>query len=208
VILPSCESLRPPADDGPEQALDRLPDPLPDAAPGDGPAPPEARVRAQDALVLIREDPRAPRWEEALDQLLRVWRIYPSKKLAGWIAKCAIEVERTSLAIDAYERFLESGAHDNSLRHELDERIKPLLRNAVIVHLSKLQANSSLEDTIADASQRSTKARFTPTSRAVSLRVRPGHHVFQSSQTVAWEVDLSAGTEVRHAFIPVAQPCR
>lgn len=206
-MLPPCESLRPPADDGPEAVLDRLPEPLPDAAPGDGPSPPEALARAREAMTLIH-DPAGARWDLALDQLLRVWRMYPSKKLAGWVARCAIELKRYNLAIDAYERFLESHTKESDFTRELEAKIKVLTRSAVTVHLTHLTPNQWLEDTITVPGEAPIVLNFTPTSGAAVVRVPPGHHVFRDPERKPWEVDLAPGADVRHELLPVERPCR
>src|SRR5215470_10538239 len=68
--------------------------------------------RAFAAGVILLKDPDGAKYEEALAQFNKAYRLTGSWKALGNVALCSMKLERDGEAVAAYEKYLTEGAKE------------------------------------------------------------------------------------------------
>jgi hypothetical protein len=175
------------------------------------PAPSEDAKRAFAAGVILLKDPDGAKYEDALTQFNKAYRLSKSWKVLGNIGLCSLKLERDGEAIAAYEKYLAQGGKDI----EADERVQverdlaALKAQVVEVRLDLPGGSARVLDERAPSQGARITNEYPVAPPAVRLGLHPGRHVITlrlANGDVKWETNLEPSASVSHRFDPVAQP--
>jgi hypothetical protein len=173
--------------------------------------PIEEAKRAFSAGVILLKDPDGAKYEDALVQFNKAYRLSGSWKALGNVALCSMKLERDGEAIAAYEKYLAQGGKevDADERAQIERDLAALKAQVVQVHLEVPQGASRLVDERANAHGRVLNE-YPLGSGQVQLGIHPGHHVMTmrlaTGGELRWDVDLVPSTTVTHKFESAAAP--
>jgi hypothetical protein len=162
------------------------------------------------AGVLLLEDPKVPRYEEAYREFKEAFAASPSYKILGNLGICAMKLERDEEAINAFERYLaEVTDLDAAERAQIEKDLVTLRTGVVHVNLASDPPGAMIIDVrIPVQGERVTNA-YGPLTEPMRLGIHQGHHRITARlpgrADVDWEVEASGdiGTHV-FTFAPPA----
>ncbi|MFO0661549.1 MAG: hypothetical protein U0165_17210 [Polyangiaceae bacterium] len=201
VIPPPCRNVRP-AQDASETTIDALPTSTVALEKVDESQRQEAKALFQNATVLLSQERHSA--PEALDLLLRAWRVFPTYKLTLPIAEAAYVVERFGLALDARAHFL-AEAKPNE-RQRMSPALQSLEKELALVHIVGVEPGSSIQD-IRTAEPSPHELNYPITSTRSLLRVKPGIHRFRGPQSTHVELTIHSGDDVVVDLTPTLPAC-
>jgi hypothetical protein len=175
-------------------------------------APPnEEAKRAFSAGVILLKDPDGAKYEEALAQFNRAYRLSGSWKVLGNIGLCSLKLERDGEAIAAYEKYLAQGAKeiDADERGQVERDLAALKAQLVLVRVEVPAGASRLTDERTSAQGARILNDYPLTSTTAELGLHPGQHVITvrlASGSAKWEVKLDPATTLAHRFESAAAP--
>jgi len=167
----------------------------------------EARQRF-DAGVGFLQDPDGARYEPALGEFMAAYQASPSWKILGNLGLCALKLERQSLAIDAYKRYLAEG------KDEIDpEEQKQIARDIqllesgsspVVLTMSGGDAEVELVDKRikADGSMAINTYRIAA-GDSLDVLLAAGQHQMSARSgdlSASWEANLEPRQAAEHTF--------
>jgi hypothetical protein len=170
-----------------------------DAAPG------EEAKRAFSAGVILLKDPDGAKYDDALVQFNKAYRLSGSWKALGNVGLCSMKLERDGEAIAAYEKYLAQGGKevDAEERGQIERDLAALKAQVVQVHIELPQGATRLADERANAHGRVLNE-YPLGSSSIQLGMHPGHHLMTvrlaSGSDLRWDVDLAPSTTVSHKF--------
>jgi hypothetical protein len=172
-------------------------------------APNEEAKRAFSAGVILLKDPDGAKYEDALIQFNKAYRLSGSWKALGNIGLCSLKLERDGEAITAYEKYLADGAKeiDADERAQVGRDLAALKAQVVDVRLEYPPGASRLTDERTSAQGGKIVNEYTLTSAHAKLGLHPGQHLVTlrlAQGDVKWEVRLDPSTSVSHRFDPPA----
>jgi hypothetical protein len=157
------------------------------------------------AGVSYLKDPDGARYEEAYQAFKAAYAESPSWKILGNLGIAAMKLERDKEAIDAFEKYLKEGGTelDESERAQFQRDLHTLRTGVVKVTISTTPGNVLLVDEHLKSSGTITN-RYEVKDGKVELGLRAGRHRITARvsgyEEGKWEVDLSPGSSVDHAF--------
>ncbi|HEX9295970.1 MAG TPA: hypothetical protein VF881_09040 [Polyangiaceae bacterium] len=175
--------------------------------------PSEEARRAFSAGVILLKDPDGAKYEEALSQFNRAYRLSGSWKVLGNIGLCGLKLERDGEAIAAYEKYLAHGAKEIDIeeRAQVERDLAALKAQVVQIHVEFPIGASRLTDERTSAHGARLVNEYPLTSTSIDLGLHPGQHVITlrfASDVAKWEVKLDPATTVAHRFEPVQAATR
>src|SRR5262245_38344885 len=176
---------------------------------GGEPGPSEEAKRSFAAGVILLKDPDGAKYEDALTQFTKAYRLSNSWKVLGNIGLCSLKLERDGEAIAAYEKYLTQGRAeiDAEERAQVERDLAALRAQLVKVKVEHPAGASRLTDERTTAQGARVVNDYALASTSAELGVHPGQHVisvrFAEGET-KWEVKLEPGTTVVHRFEPPA----
>ncbi len=196
------------------------PAPLPGAPGAPSTSPPNAPARARSdvtiseesrrhfrAGVLLLEDPKTPRYEEAYREFKDAYAGSPSYKILGNLGLCAMKLERDDEAIQAYERYLQEGGSDldPADRAQIERDLDTLRAGVVHVVLSSDPPGALVNDVRIPVQGEPVTNAYGPLAAPTRVGIRQGHHRITARVAgradVTWEFDTSGGDMGEHPFV-------
>jgi hypothetical protein len=177
---------------------------------GADPAPSEDAKRAFAAGVILLKDPDGAKYEDALTQFNKAYRLSKSWKVLGNIGLCSLKLERDGEAIAAYEKYIAQGGKeiDADERSQVERDLAALKAQVVDVRLELPEGGSRISDERTPAQGAHISNEYAVAPPSARLGLHPGRHVvtlrLASGGDVKWEVNLEPSTSVSHKFEPVA----
>ncbi len=165
----------------------------------------EARQHFNAGVALLR-DPDGARYEEAYREFKVAYQMSGSWKVLGNLGLTAMKLERDGEAIDAFERYLTEGRKeiDAAERAEIERDVATLKSSAVTVVLRFVPTDAALTDERTPVQGAPIRNRYQSEGGALSLKVRPGHHVMTAvvsgKPPLVFEFDAEPGTTQEHQF--------
>jgi hypothetical protein len=165
----------------------------------------EARQHFNAGVALLR-DPDGARYEEGYREFKVAYELSGSWKVLGNLGLAAMKLERDGEAIQAFERYLAEGRSeiDGAERADIERDLATLKSSAVTVTLRFVPAGAAVTDERTPVQGAPVRNRYQSQGGALTLRVRPGHHlitaVSQGKATLTFEFDAEPGTAKEHEF--------
>jgi hypothetical protein len=177
-------------------------------------APNEEAKRAFAAGVILLKDPDGAKYEDALNQFNKAYRLSGSWKALGNVGLCSLKLERDGEAIAAYEKYLAEGGKeiDGDERAQVGRDLAALRAQVVEVHLEYPAGASRIVDERISAQGARIVNDYALGGVAGKLGLHPGQHLVTlklAQGEAKWEVKLDPGTSASHRFevpSPVASP--
>src|SRR5258706_8564444 len=115
---------------------------------GAEPGPSEEAKRAFAAGVILLKDPDGAKYEDALTQFTKAYRLSKSWKVLGNIGLCSLKLERDGEAVAAYEKYLAQGGKeiDGEERAQVERDLAALKAQVVDVALEFPEGGSRVLD--------------------------------------------------------------
>ncbi len=169
----------------------------------DGPAAEEGRSAFRAGVILLK-DPDGAKYEEALAQFKKAYKLLGSWKVLGNLGLCAMKVERDGEAIEAYEKYLASGGKeiDADERVQVERDLAALKAQVVKVHLDLPSSPAKVSDDRTTTQGAHVLNEYEGSGTSLDLALHPGHHAIRAAASGApsWEVTLNPGSSVSHRF--------
>jgi hypothetical protein len=170
-----------------------------------GAAPNEEAKRAFSAGVILLKDPDGAKYEDALAQFNKAYRLSGSWKVLGNIGLCSLKLERDGEAISAYEKYLAEGGKEieSDERTQVERDIVALKAQVVRVQVDLPAGASRIVDERTSAQGARIVNEYAVTASHSELGLHPGHHVLTARLAGAeakWDVNLDPATAVSHRF--------
>jgi hypothetical protein len=165
----------------------------------------EARQHFNAGVALLR-DPDGARYEEAYREFKVAYDLSSSWKVLGNLGLTAMKLERDGEAIQAFERYLAEGRRDidSAERADIERDLATLKSSAVTVTLRFVPADAAVTDERTPVQGAPVRNRYQSQGGALTLRVRPGHHVMTAVITgkpaLTFEFDAEPGAAKEHEF--------
>jgi hypothetical protein len=162
----------------------------------------EAKLYFRNGVELIQSSP--PNYQDAYYQFKLAYEKSKSWKVLGNLGLCSFKLERDGEALDAYNQYLKSGGNDidPEERKQLERDVLLITGNSAAVSLTSSVADVEVIDARAGTSVPPQTYKFQGTGLA--LRLRAGTHTLTATtpdgKQERWEVNLSPGKTVEHAF--------
>ena len=162
----------------------------------------EAKLYFRNGVELIQGSP--PNYQDAYYQFKLAYEKSKSWKVLGNLGLCSFKLERDGEALDAYNQYLKSGGNDidPEERKQLERDVLLITGNSAAVSLTSSVADVEVIDARAGTSVPPQTYKFQGTGLA--LRLRAGTHTLTATtpdgKQERWEVNLSPGKTVEHAF--------
>lgn len=180
---------------------------LPPAPAGEVEVGDEARQRFEAGVGFL-QDPDGARYEPALGEFLAAYQASPSWKILGNLGLCALKLERQSLAIEAYERYLAEGKDeiDPEEQKQIAKDIQLLKSGSTTVTLSASGSDGEVElidkRVKADGSMAINTYKIAPGASLEVLMAAGQHQMTARSGelTASWEVGLQPRQATDHTF--------
>jgi serine/threonine-protein kinase len=176
---------------------------------GADPAPSEEAKRAFNAGVILLKDPDGAKYEDALTQFNKAYRLTKSWKVLGNIGLCSLKLERDGEAIAAYEKYLSQGGRDIDVdeRAQVERDLAALKAQVVDVRLELPEGSSRVLDERSPAQGAHISNEYAVAPPAARLGLHPGRHLVTlrlANGDVKWDVNLEPSASVSHRFEPIA----
>jgi hypothetical protein len=176
---------------------------------GADPAPSEEAKRAFNAGVILLKDPDGAKYEDALTQFSKAYRLSKSWKVLGNIGLCSLKLERDGEAIVAYEKYLSQGGRDIDAeeRAQVERDLAALKAQVVDVRLELPEGSSRVLDERSPAQGAHISNEYAVAAPAARLGLHPGRHLITlrlANGDVKWDVNLEPSASVSHRFEPIA----
>jgi hypothetical protein len=173
--------------------------------------PNEEAKRAFSAGVILLKDPDGAKYEEALAQFNRAYRLSGSWKVLGNIGLCSLKLERDGEAMSAYEKYLAQGGKeiDADERAQVERDLAALRAQIVHLHVEVPAGASRLTDERTSAQGARIVNDYPLTTTVADLGLHPGVHVITArlaSGDARWEVKLDPAMTLSHRFEASAAP--
>jgi hypothetical protein len=165
----------------------------------------EARQHFNAGVALLR-DPDGARYEEAYREFKVAYDLSSSWKVLGNLGLTAMKLERDGEAIQAFERYLAEGRKeiDAAERADIERDLATLKSSAVNVTLRFVPTDAAVTDERTPVQGAPVRNRYQSQGGALTLRVRPGHHlitaVSEGKPALTFEFDAEPGTTKDHEF--------
>jgi hypothetical protein len=167
----------------------------------------EARRQFQAGVNLL-DDPDGARYEEAYHAFQKAYALSKSPKVLGNIGFCSMKLERDGEAIDAYSAYLRDSKDIDPRERAQIERDLATLASTVATFKATLKkpagANAVLIDTREQTRGAPIVNSYPLTGTEVSIRVRPGRHVFKvkgdGGESIVHEVTMEPASMKAHEF--------
>lgn len=165
----------------------------------------EARQHFNAGVALLR-DPDGARYEEAYREFKVAYDISGSWKVLGNLGLTAMKLERDGEAIQAFERYLAEGKKeiDAAERADIERDLATLKSSAVTVTLRFVPSDAAVTDERTPVQGAPVRNRYQSQGGALTLLVRPGHHVITAVTSgkppLVFEFDAEPGTAQQHEF--------
>ncbi|MDB4993649.1 MAG: hypothetical protein JWM74_1081 [Myxococcaceae bacterium] len=155
------------------------------------------------AGVLLLEDPKVPRYEEAYREFKEAFAASPSYKILGNLGICAMKLERDDEAIAAFERYLaEMTDLDAAERAQIEKDLVTLRTGVVHVAVTSDPPGAIVIDVRIPVQGDRVTNSYGPLTEPTRLGIHQGHHRMTARlpgrADVDWEVEASGdlGTHV------------
>jgi hypothetical protein len=171
----------------------------------DVPISEEARTHFAAGVVLL-QDPKAPRYEDAYREFKAAYAASPSYKILGNLGLCAMKIERDAEAIDAYEKYLKEAGPDllPAEREQAERDLLALKTGVVRVTVSSDPPGASMVDVRTPVEGTDVRNAYGEAKAPLALGLRRGHHVITARlagyQDQQWEFETSGTTLPPHVF--------
>ena len=177
---------------------------------GGEPGPSEEAKRAFAAGVILLKDPDGAKYEDALTQFTKAYRLSKSWKVLGNIGLCSLKLERDGEAIAAYEKYLAQGGKeiDGDERAQVERDLAALKAQVVDVALEFPEGGSRVLDERTPAQGARILNEYPVAPPNARLGLHPGRHVITlrlANGDAKWEVNLDPATSVSHRFESMAK---
>jgi hypothetical protein len=165
----------------------------------------DARRHFNAGVALLR-DPDGARYEEAYREFKLAYELSSSWKVLGNLGLTAMKLERDGEAIQAFERYLAEGRKeiDAAERADIERDLGTLKASAVTVTLTFKPTDAALTDERSPVQGAPIRNRYQSSGGALTLQVRPGHHVMtavaQGKPPQTFEFDAEPGSSQSHVF--------
>jgi hypothetical protein len=174
-------------------------------------APKEEAKRAFSAGVILLKDPDGAKYEEALAQFDKAYRLSGSWKVLGNIGLCSLKLERDGEAISAYQKYLAEGGKeiDAEERAQVERDLAALKEQVVHVRIDLPAGASRLVDERTSAQGGHIINEYALATTVAELGLHPGHHYISvrlPSGEAKWEVNLDPSAAVSHKFEATSGP--
>jgi hypothetical protein len=171
----------------------------------------EEAKRAFSAGVILLKDPDGAKYEEALAQFDKAYRLSGSWKVLGNIGLCSLKLERDGEAITAYEKYLTEGGKeiDADERAQVERDISALKAQVVHLHVELPPGATRLFDDRTSAQGTHVVNEYAFGAPAADLGLHPGRHALSvrlATGEVKWDVNLEPSATASHRFEPAASP--
>jgi len=149
--------------------------------------------------VALLQDPAGPRYEEAYRAFQAAYADSPSPKILGNLALCAMNLERDSEAIDAYQRYLAEVADIDAEERAQIERDLQVLRGSVVpIELAVAPPQATVIDERIPARGERVTNRYSAAQGRLAIGIRAGHHRIRVEHpgyhSATWELEAVYGT--------------
>lgn len=167
----------------------------------------EARRQFQAGVNLL-DDPDGARYEEAYHAFKKAYELSKSPKVLGNIGFCSMKLERDGEAIDAYASYLRDSKDIEPRERAQIERDLATLSSTVATFKATLKKPAGASAVLIDTREQTRGApivnSYPFTGTEVSIRVRPGRHVFKvkgdDGESVIHEITLEPTSTKAHEF--------
>jgi hypothetical protein len=174
----------------------------------DVPITEEARMHFAAGVVLL-QDPKAPRYEEAYREFKAAYAAASSYKILGNLGLCAMKIERDAEAINAYETYLKEAGPELTAqeREQIRRDLLTLKAGIVQVTVSSNPPGATFVDVRTPIEGTDVRNTYGPVLTPLTLALRRGHHVMTARmagyQDQRWEFDASGTTLPARVFVMV-----
>jgi hypothetical protein len=171
----------------------------------DVPITEEARTHFAAGVVLL-QDPKAPRYEDAYREFKAAYAASPSYKILGNLGLCAMKIERDAEAIDAFEKYLKEAGTEltQGEREQMQRDLLTLKTGVVRVTVSSNPPGASIVDVRTPIEGNDIRNAYGEAAKPLDLGVRRGHHVITARLAgyvdQQWEFEASGTTLPPHVF--------
>jgi hypothetical protein len=165
----------------------------------------EARTHFAAGVVLL-QDPKAPRYEEAYREFKTAYAASPSYKILGNLGLCAMKIERDAEAIHAYETYLKEAGPEVSpeQRAQVERDLLALKAGVLDVTVSSDPPGASIIDSRTPVEGPDVRNSYGSILTPTTLGLRHGHHVIVARLPgyldQQWEFDATESTAPPHVF--------
>ncbi len=181
--------------------------PAPATPPPDDPQMAEARRQFQAGVNLL-DDPDGARYEEAYHAFQKAYELSKSPKVLGNIGFCSMKLERDGEAIDAYAAYLRDSKDIDPRERAQIERDLSTLSSTVATFKATLKSSVGANAVLVDTREQTRGApvvnSYTFSGTELSVRVRPGRHVFkvkgEGGESIVHEVTMEPASSKTHQF--------
>lgn len=157
------------------------------------------------AGVNLMQDPDGARYGEAFVEFRRAYQDSPSWKILGNLGICAMKLERTGEAIEAFEKYLEEGGESLSAseRAQVQRDLETLRTSVTWLTVSSVPEGATVLDRRIPLAGRPVENRYSALSAARRIGVRNGRHemtvTLEGYDPVTWSFEANGG-ELEHVF--------
>jgi hypothetical protein len=165
----------------------------------------EARTHFAAGVVLL-QDPKAPRYEEAYREFKTAYAASPSYKILGNLGLCAMKIERDAEAISAYETYLKEAGPEVTAeqRAQVQRDLLALKAGVVEVTVSSDPPGASIIDSRTPVEGPDVRNSYGSILTPTTLGLRHGHHLIVARLAgyldQQWEFDATESTAPPHVF--------
>jgi hypothetical protein len=164
------------------------------------------------AGVLLLEDPKTPRYEEAYREFKEAFRASPSYKILGNLGICAMKLERDDEAIAAFEKYLaEVTDLDAEERAQIEKDLVTLRTGVVHVDVASDPPGAMIRDERVPVQGERVTNSYGPLDGPTRLGIHQGHHRMTARlpgrPDVEWEIEATGRDVGSHVFTfaPIAE---
>lgn len=157
------------------------------------------------AGVNLMQDPDGARYGEAFVEFRRAYQDSPSWKILGNLGICAMKLERTGEAIEAFEKYLEEGGENLSPeeREQVQRDLETQRTSVTWLTVSSVPEGATLLDRRIPLAGSPVENRYSALAGPRRIGVRNGRHEMtvrlEGHEPVTWSFEANGG-EVEHVF--------
>ena len=159
------------------------------------------------AGVAYVDDPNGPKYEEAYREFRIAHADSPTYRILTNIGLCALNLERDSEAIEAYEEYLAHATAEDIPKNKraiMERDVATMKASLVRVTVTTPVTNISLADERVPSKGNVVINRYEVKDGKVALGIHPGHHRITATaegyDSQTWEFDADSATTHAHAF--------